>query len=283
MDNLKMLGFEVVPGAALFARHGHLAGKDEERLSDLHWAFSDPSIDGVWCVRGGYGCTRLLDRIDFSLIKRHPKVFVGYSDITALHLSIFQKTGMHTFHGPVAASDYPEFTVSHLRAAISGGDFTQQVIESGAGSSVKDAAFQPAVIAPGRAEGRLMGGNLCLLAALAGTAYLPDLKGKLVFLEEIGERPYRLDRMLTQLLTATRLREAAGIALGVFTDCQSEEGSASMSMMETLQDRLGNLGIPVCYGLPFGHIAAMATLPLGIRAVLDADRGSLRFLESAVR
>jgi muramoyltetrapeptide carboxypeptidase len=148
MDNLKMLGFEVVPGAALFARHGHLAGKDEERLSDLHWAFSDPSIDGVWCVRGGYGCTRLLDRIDFSLIKRHPKVFVGYSDITALHLSIFQKTGMHTFHGPVAASDYPEFTVSHLRAAISGGDFTQQVIESGAGSSVKDAAFQPAVIAP---------------------------------------------------------------------------------------------------------------------------------------
>jgi muramoyltetrapeptide carboxypeptidase len=128
-----------------------------------------------------------------------------------------------------------------------------------------------------------MGGNLCLLAALAGTAYLPDLKGKLVFLEEIGERPYRLDRMLTQLLTATRLREAAGIALGVFTDCQSEEGSASMSMMETLQDRLGNLGIPVCYGLPVGHIAAMATLPLGIRAVLDADRGSLRFLESAVR
>lgn len=279
--NLAMLGFKMKLGTSVYAKNGHLAGTDAERLADLHQAFADPETDAIWCVRGGYGCTRLLDNVDYDLIRRHPKPFIGYSDVTALHLAIHAKTGLITFHGPVGASDFPEDTLRYFRSVLMEAEAPIVIAAPKPGEMLDGEAFSPFVIHPGTATGVLTGGNLALLSALTGTAYLPSFKNKLVFIEDISEQPYRIDRMLTQLLMATDLKLASGIVLGVFNDCQPK-GDASMSLRETLQDRLGGLGIPVQYGIPFGHVAHMATLPYGIQAELDTNYQTLRLLETAV-
>jgi len=278
--NLAALGFKVKEGQHWRARNGYLAGTDAERLADLHRAFADPEVEAVWCARGGYGCGRLLPLLDYDLIRRNPKIFIGYSDITALHLAIHQRTGLVTFHGPVAASDYPENTLAHLKAAIFDKKTPYTLAVPAADEMLPGEEFRPFVITPGRASGPLMGGNLALLSALSGTPYAPSFRGKIAFIEDIGEQPYRLDRMLTQLLQATDLAKATGITLGVFTDCQPK--GESLSLPDTLRDRLGSLGIPVAYGFPFGHVAHQATLPYGIRAEMDTERGTLTLLEAAV-
>lgn len=280
LANLKSLGFHVREGMQLRKKNGYLAGTDADRLSDLHWAFSDPDIDAVWCVRGGYGCARLLPDVDFNIIRANPKVFIGYSDITALHIAIHQQTGLATFHGPVAVSDLPAFTLDHLRAVLLDGDAPHRI--QGLYDPAAPVHYQPFTIAPGRAEGPLTGGNLALLSALAGTPFAPVFKNKIVFMEDVGEKPYRIDRMITQLLQATDLREAAGIALGIFDDCDPDPESLSLTLRETLSLCLGNLGIPVFYGLPFGHIQGQCTLPYGVKAELDASTFSLVMPHSAV-
>ena len=247
----------------------------------MHWAFQDPAIDAVWCVRGGYGASRLLPQIDYELIRKHPKPFIGYSDVTALHLAIHARTGLVTFHGPVAAADFPENTWQHFRAILM--DAAEEHVITAPTQDFPDEAYQPFTICPGKASGTLTGGNLALLSALAGTPFAPAFKGQIAFIEDVGEQPYRLDRMLTQLLQATDLSKAAGIALGVFNDCQPKPDSPSLSLPDTLRDRLGGLGIPVVYGIPFGHVRYQATLPYGIMAELDASAQKLTILESAVR
>lgn len=279
--NLRMLGWQVKPGKAIYDRNGHLAGSDAARLADIHAAFSDPEVDAIWCVRGGYGCTRLLDQLDYDLIRRNPKPLIGYSDVTALHLAIHAKTGLITFHGPVGASEFPEDTLSYFKKVLMEPQAILDISAPGSDIQLDDEAYRPFVVAPGVAQGQLTGGNLALLSALAGTPYLPSFKGKLVFMEDVGEQPYRIDRMLTQLLMSSDLKHAAGIALGVFNECQPK-GDASMSLRETLVDRLGGLGIPVQYGLPFGHVSHMATLPYGIEARLDTGAQTLRLLETGV-
>lgn len=278
--NLAALGFKVKEGQHWCARNGYLAGTDAERLADLHRAFADPEVEAVWCARGGYGCGRLLPLLDYDLIRHNPKIFIGYSDITALHLAIHQRTGLVTFHGPVAASDYPENTLAHLKATIFDKKTPYALSMPAAEETLPGEEFRPFVIAAGRASGPLMGGNIALLSALAGTPWAPSFKGKIAFMEDIGEQPYRLDRMLTQLLQATDLAKAAGIALGVFTDCQPK--GESLSLPDMLRDRLSSLGIPVAYGFPFGHVAHQATLPYGIQAEMDTERGTLTLLEGAV-
>lgn len=280
--NLEAFGFKVKPGEFLRAQNGYLAGTDAQRLSDLHRAFSDPEVDAVWCLRGGYGCGRLLPDIDYDLIRKHPKPLIGYSDVTALHLAIHAKTGLVTFHGPVTASEFPENTIRHFKSVLMEPVAPYEIAAPGPDEILPGDEFKPFVIVPGKARGPLMGGNLALLSALAGTPFSPVYKDKLVFIEDIGEVPYRLDRMLTQMLQATDLAKAAGIALGVFTDCRSKGDGPSMTMQETLADRLGNLGIPVLYGLPFGHVAHQATFPYGIEAALDTERQTLTLLETAV-
>lgn len=280
--NFEMLGFRVKEGKSLFARNGYLAGTDDQRLADLHWAFGDPGVDAVWCIRGGYGCTRLLPKVDFELIRNNPKPFIGYSDVTALHLSILKKTGLVTFHGPVAASDFPDDTLQHFRATLFDPIVPYDITVPVATEQLPGEEYRPYIITPGKAEGRLVGGNLSLLAAMAGTPYFPSFRKKLVFIEDVGEQPYRIDRMLTQLLQASDLREAAGIALGVFFDCKPKPDSPSLSLEETLRDRLGNLGIPVVYGIPFGHVPHQATFPYGIEAALDTEKGALTLLEAGV-
>jgi muramoyltetrapeptide carboxypeptidase len=282
ISNLTQFGFKIVEGKSLRAHHGYLAGTDAERLADLHWAFQNPEIEAVWCIRGGYGAARLLPDIDYDLIRRNPKPLIGYSDITALHLAIHQRTGLVTFHGPVAASDYPEDTLLHFRSQLMQPNAPYPISASREGLELDPTEYQPFVIAAGQATGALTGGNLALLAALAGTPFTPVFRKKIVFIEDVGEQPYRLDRMLTQLLQATDLAQAAGIALGVFNDCQPKPDSPSFSLPDALRDRLGGLGIPVVYGIPFGHVTHQATFPYGIEAKLDADNMSLTILETAV-
>ncbi len=280
--NLTKFGFNIVEGKSLRARNGYLAGTDVERLADLHWAFQNPEIEAVWCIRGGYGASRLLPNIDYDLIRKHPKPLIGYSDVTALHIAIHQRTGLVTFHGPVAASEYPDDTLQHFRSVLVQPIAPYEIAASTEATAFESPEYQPFVISPGQATGALTGGNLALLSALAGTPFAPVFKKKIVFIEDVGEQPYRLDRMLTQLLQATDLAKAAGIALGVFNDCQPKPDSPSLSLPDALRDRLGGLGIPVMYGLPFGHVNQQATFPYGIKAKLDADRMVLTILEEAV-
>lgn len=283
LANLAALGFQVKEGAALRARLGYLAGTDEARLADLHQAFADPQVDAVWCIRGGYGATRLLPNIDYGLIRNNPKPFIGYSDVTALHLAIGKKTGLVTFHGPVAASDFPEDTLRYFQAVLMYAEAPYTIAAPAADAELPGDEYRPSTIAPGSARGRLTGGNLSLLAALTGTPFEPSFRRKIVFIEEVGEQPYRVDRLLTQLLQATDLSQAAGIVLGVFADCGPKNPEFSLTLQETLYDRLSRLGMPVFYGLPFGHLAHQATFPYGMQAEMDAEKRTLTFLEPGVR
>lgn len=280
--NLEGLGLKVKPGKHLRAQRGFTAGTDQQRLDDLHGAFSDTEISAVWCVRGGYGCTRLLPYIDYALIRQYPKIIIGYSDITALIQAIHLETGLICFHGPVASATFTDYAKGQLVKLLMETAPAHNIYVADGQKEKNDPEYQPVVIKSGKAQGILSGGNLSLLAAMAGTQHAFDFTDKLVFIEEVGERPYRIDRMLTTLLQASNLDKAAGIALGVFTDCQPKKDELSLSLMDTLKDRLGNLGIPVVYGLSFGHVSDNCTLPVGIPASLDVEERSITLLDTPV-
>lgn len=282
VKNLEGLGFRVKLGKHIRAERGYIAGTDEQRLEDLHESFRDREVKAVWCVRGGYGCSRLLPGIDYGLIRQNPKALIGYSDITALLTSIYFKTGLVGFHGPVGASRLTDYSRLHLRAVLMEGPQTWRVLRPTTFKEEKDSAFSFKTINSGRAEGTLLGGNLSLLAAMVGTGFLPHFDQYLLFVEEVGEKPYRVDRMLTQLRQSNALGKASGVALGVFADCVPDADDRSLSLPQTLEDRLGGLKNPIAYGLPFGHIGDQCTLPVGIRARLDANEGVLTLLEPGV-
>jgi muramoyltetrapeptide carboxypeptidase len=281
--NIRNLGFEVVLGKHIRAKRGYIAGTDQQRLDDLHTAFANPDIRAVWCARGGYGCTRLLPDIEYELIAKNPKALIGYSDITALHLAIHQQTGLVTFHGPVAGSDFTPYTASHVKAVLMDGAAPHVIQMLSDHGDVKNPdLYKSQVLRPGRVKGPLSGGNLSLLAAMAGTGFGLNATGKLIFMEDIDEKPYRVDRMLTQLRQSANLDQAAAFALGVFAGCVPEPGDESLTLAETVADRLSDLGRPAVYGLTFGHIANQCTLPMGIQAELDTDRFTLTLLEAGV-
>ena len=283
MKNIEDLGFKPVAGKFARGSNGFLSGTDKERLSDLHWAFSDPQIKAVWCVRGGGGAPRLLADIDYSLIRKNPKVLIGFSDITALHLAIHQMCGLVTFHGPVASSQYPDYTRDNLLNVISKPASPYKIGVSEFNMAKESPYYKTETINKGKARGRLIGGNLSLLSALAGTKYaLSDLKGKILFIEEVNEPPYRIDRMLTQLRQSADLRSVAGIALGVFEDTSASAGKTAEPVLNVIKDRLGDLGKPLIYGLSFGHIRDNITIPYGIEAELDVDKATLTYLENSV-
>jgi muramoyltetrapeptide carboxypeptidase len=283
LQNLSGLGFKTKVGRFARGGKGFLSGTDTERLRDLHWAFQDSEVDAVWCVRGGYGTSRLLPKVNYGLIKRNPKILVGFSDITALLLAVFQKTGLVTFHGPVGASKFTDYTKNHILNTLmrprSGYEIKLPDVPEGENPDLYNAI----ILNGGKCRGQLIGGNLSLIAALNGTPYgLKDTNGKILFLEDVSEAPYRVDRMLTQMRQTIDMRSLAGIALGVFTRTENDLDSPSQSMIEVLRDRLGGLGIPVIYGLAFGHIRNQFTLPYGIRAELDTSDSTLTLLEPGV-
>ncbi len=283
VSNMLQLGLKVKMGKNIRAKHGFVAGTDQQRLDDLHMMFSDRSVDAVWCARGGYGCTRLLPQIDYGLIRKNPKILIGYSDITALLNAIFHKTGLVTFHGPVGASEFSGYTEAQVRAVLMDGTAPYSIPLSEGNETSDDPLYQPEVIRKGDVEGVLMGGNLSLLSAMAGTGYLPDPTGAIVFMEDVGEAPYRVDRMLTQLRQAWPLKAANGIALGVFADCAKAEGSDSLTLSETLTEQLRPTATPTAYGFPFGHIDHQCTFPVGVRARMNASERSIILLEAGVR
>lgn len=286
LKNMTELGFRVKYSPNMRVRKGFLAGTDAQRTADLHAMFADSEVSGIFCARGGYGSARLLPYLDYELIKTNAKVFIGYSDITALHFGIFKNSGLVTFHGPVGASDFTDFTTRCFEKAVLKGKGNVEIEQAKEDREKEEDQFKLRVISEGKNEGKLVGGNLSLVSSLTGTPYDLDFAGKMVFLEEVGESPYRIDRMLTQLLLAGKLQKAAGIALGVFNDCDYKPADPDFgdttSLWEVLSERLGNLGIPVIYGLSFGHVANNATLPMGVNAELDTGKASLQLLEEAV-
>ncbi len=282
IKNLENLGFNVHYTKNILAKHGYLAGTDQQRLSDLHFMFENPKIDGIWCIRGGYGCGRLLPDIDYSMIRKNPKPLIGFSDVTALLQAIHCETGLVGFHGPVAVSEFTDYTVGRFQSILMEPKSLLKIESASKNQENQNPAFHTKVITPGKAFGQIVGGNLSLIAAHAGTKHQLNAKDKLVFLEDIGEKPYRIDRMLTQLLQACNLQEAKGIALGIFDDCEASKDADSLTLMETFEDRLGSLGIPVIYGLPFGHIEHQFTFPIGIKAKLSTENQSITLQEPAV-
>lgn len=279
--NMESLGLKTRLGKYAGAINGFLAGTDAQRVEDIHWAFSDKSIDAVWCLRGGYGLSRILPLINYGLIKANPKPFIGYSDITALHVAAHQQTGLVTFHGPVATSTMSDYTRGHLVKTLFEAAAPDKIELSADNVANTNPLYKTQVITAGKARGGLIGGNLSLLTAVAGTPYaLKDVKGKILFTEDVGEKPYRIDRMFTQLKQSIDMRSLAGIALGIFSECEAPEGSPSV--VEVVKDQFAGLGIPVVYGLSFGHIRDQFTFPLGVEAQLDTADTSLTLLQSGV-
>jgi len=283
--SIEALGFEVAEGKAVVSKYGYLGGSDKERADDINWAFGDTSVKGIICTRGGYGCGRILPMLDYSLIEKNPKVLMGYSDITALFYGIYTKTGLAGFHGPVGISTFNEYSVNHLRNVLT--DPRPVYTLDNAPADPANPDYELYTISGGTARGKLIGGNLSLVVSVIGTEFNPDYTGSIIFLEEVREEPYRIDRMLTQLIQSGAIEKCKGIALGVFSKCnpkESESGiTSSLTLKEVLFDRLGGLGIPVCYGLSFGHIANKYTLPFGTQAELDADSGIVKLIEPAVK
>jgi len=264
---LKTKGFEVHVAPHVYDRREYLAGKDEDRLSDLEHMFRNPDIKAIFCSRGGYGSLRLLDRIDYDLIRKNPKILVGYSDITALLTAIFKKTGLVTFHGPMVKglSSLPEKTWQNLIQII---------------SSEQPASFSPMEGHPlrgGKATGPIMGGNLSLICRLLGTPFMPNLAGCILFIEDRGEALYRLDRMLTHLTLSGSLEGIKGLITGQFIDC-----GEPTAIDRLIKERFAPMNIPVAAGFPLGHGPENTTLPIGILAELDTDVMALSLLESAV-
>lgn len=286
IDTVESLGFKVKPGAHLFDRDGYLAGSDAARADDLNAMFADDGVDAIWCVRGGYGASRILPALDYALMRRKPKALIGYSDITALHMAIHLHAGLVTFHGPVAFRAFTPYSLGELKRVLWTGETPVRLggpprFDRAEGRL--DWEHRVATLVPGKARGRLLGGNLCLMSHLCGTPYFPDLRGAILFLEDVEEPYYRIDRMLTQLWLAGALTGIAGVAFGKFTSCDSSQFFLQNRPLEDiLAERCRALGVPAISGIMVGHIEDQTTLPVGCLAELDADAGTLTLLEPGV-
>lgn len=270
LQELERRGYEVVVGRHLFSRRSLFAGSDEERLADLRAMLEDPTVKAIFCARGGYGSQRLISGLRPVLDQIEPKIVVGYSDITALH-SMFQRAGWITWHGPMPG-DWVRmadggFSVHALFALLRGEPMPHIPLPPG---------VKPRMLCPGRTRGRLVGGNLSLIAALLGTEHEIDTRGAILLLEEIGEAPYRVDRMLSSLRLAGKLDGLRGVILGDFTDCAPPPGGPQVYVEEVLQEHFGGLDVPVVMGFPSGHGRVNVPLPLGLEVELDADAGLVR-------
>jgi muramoyltetrapeptide carboxypeptidase len=279
----RALGYEPVLGTNAYSRHGYLAGTDDQRLSDLNGVLQDQRLDAIWCIRGGYGALRLLDRVDYEAMVRWPKVLVGFSDITALLNAITRITGVITYHGPVARAPMPPFSRRHFERVLVSGEVPGRLdLLPPPADVLVPQEHRIVTLVGGTAEGPLAGGNLSLLQCLIGTPYFPDLSRAILFLEDVDEDLYKVDRMLAHLRLVGALEKLAGVAVGRFTELDRASRDGALGFDEVLATYLQPLGIPVAYGFPIGHIDSQWTLPLGIRARLNADAGELELLESAV-
>ena len=279
VEAARYMGYNIVLGESCKSMHGYLAGDDEMRARDLNRMFADDSIDAIVAIRGGYGAPRILDKLDYALAAKHPKLLVGYSDITALHIAYGQKSGLVTMHSPMPstewiADDIDDFTTNGLWRALT---LTEPLglVENPKGYPVKGHNG-------GVAHGRLAGGNLCLIAALNGTPWEIDARDAILVLEDVGEYIHRLDRMFTTLRLSGKFDECAGIVLGGFTDCEPEHEDRSLTLRQVIEEVVLPCGKPVLSGYMIGHCSPKVTIPLGVQATLDANRALLTIDEAAL-
>lgn len=278
-EALEALGFKVKEGKNLTNRRGHLAGTDQERADDLNDMFRDENIHAVICIRGGSGAARILPLIDYDAIKNNPKPILGYSDITALHNAIHAQTGLVTFHGPNGTGSWNSFNVTQFKEIF----FEQKQVKYENERVEEDDLVikknRTQIIYPGKAEGDLIGGNLTVLTALAGSPYLPSFKDKILFVEDIGEEPYRIDRMMSTLMLMGALKEIKGFIFGQCTDCDPSGGYGNLNLDQIFDDYLLPLKIPAYRGAMIGHVPKQFILPVGAKISMDADGGTFELKE----
>jgi muramoyltetrapeptide carboxypeptidase len=264
--NARSLGWEPRTGAHVLQKHRYFAGTDDERLRDLNDAIRDDEIDAIWCLRGGYGAMRLLPDVDFDALSHRPKAIIGFSDLTSLLSAVSGKSRIVCFHGPTARVRLTDFSRASLLAAVS------------EGTDPCGPAPSARVLRGGKCEGRLVGGNLALVAAMIGTRFAPDLDDSILFLEDVAERTYRVDRMLRQIYLSGALESCRGIVFGECTDCPASSASGTRELDEILAEMAELVDVPCIAGAPIGHIDDQWTLPVGARARLDADARALNVL-----
>ena len=280
VQETERMGFKVKLGESAGQKYGYLSGTDELRARDINAMFADDEVDAIVCLRGGYGAMRLMDKIDYDLIARHPKIFVGFSDITALHIALLNRCGLATFHGPMAAANWAgkpldDFSRDSMYRSL------MNAVPAGELSNPPEYPRQ--MVNPGQAEGLLVGGNLMLIASSLGTPWEIDTKGRIIFIEEVGERTYCVDRMLTQLRLAGKFDECAGVVFGDFADCPVEYPEFGLTLEEIIREVVAPCGKPIFTGLRCGHCTPKLTLPFGVKCRMDAEKCTLTVLESAVR
>jgi len=281
---LNYFGLKMKMGKSAGKRMGDYNLSIKERADDLHDMFRDPEINGIICVRGGYASMQVLDKIDYDLIRKNPKVFVGYSDITAMHLAINRYSRLLTFHGPMTLATFTDYTREHYKKAL----FDTKPLGKLSNPPEKN-EMRPLhpirTVRSGNASGQLTGGNLTLITATLGTPYEIDTKGKILFIEDIDEEPYSIDRMLTQMRLAGKFENIAGLIFGECANCMPRDYKPSLglpySLGEVIDNILGGLKVPVFYGMTFGHTDDQLTLPMEVTATMDADAGTLEITESA--
>ena len=283
MATIRAMGLVPRPAPHLLDRYGYLAGPDRQRAADLNAMFADREVKAIFAIRGGWGCARILPWLDWSLIRANPKLLVGFSDITALHLALAARTDCPTIHGPNASSAWGRLSWDSFRQlAFEGATPTWRTPPG-----MEDRLAQRSGIRtfrPGRASGPLLGGNLTVLSSLMGTPFLPSFEGAILFIEDTDEAQYRIDRMLTQLGLAGILGKVAGVAFGQCTDCVARNSSSigGFTLSEVLDQHLAPLGVPAFQGALFGHIENQFSMPVGVRAEIDANEGTIRILEPVV-
>ncbi len=266
-------GFKVKFGQTLKEKWGYFAGSDELRAKELMQYFTDPDVRGIFCAKGGWGCARILPMLDYDVIQKNPKVLIGFSDITSLLLAVYKQTGHITFHGPVGNSGWNDFSSSC---------FSKVVMDKQAPAFDVVEQDNFIGITAGKATGKLIGGNLNVLTSIIGSDYLPSFKGKILFLEEVMEEPYRIDRMLTQLKLAGILNEISGFVFGRCVKCEAEFPDKAFTFRQVIEQHIRPLSIPAFYGANIGHIENKLTLPIGINAEMDAEKGTIKLLGQSV-
>lgn len=282
VESLAVLGLKAKLGAHLLDRRGYLAGRDEDRAADVMAMFTDPSVKAVHALRGGWGCARLLPLLDFEAIARTPKILLGYSDLTALLLPVYAQAGFVTFHGMNGSSQWNRFNVDWFRRVLMNGEAVTMTNPLDAGEMLVPTENRIRTITPGRARGRLVGGNLTVLTAIIGSGMLPDFRDAILFIEDVEEAPYRIDRMFTQLALSGILEQVRAVIWGRCTRCLPGEGFGSLTIGDLLDDHVKPLGVPAWEGAQIGHIPRQFIVPIGVEAEVDASRGTIRLLEPAV-
>ncbi|MDJ0555711.1 MAG: LD-carboxypeptidase [Microcoleaceae cyanobacterium MO_207.B10] len=264
---------KVKVGTHVLDRYGYLAGKDRDRAADINAMFADDEIKALVATTGGWGSSRILPLLDYDLIRKNPKIIIGYSDITALLLAIYARSGVVTFHGLFGTSTWNKFSVSYLKS----------ILFEGKAMTLQPPPNIVETITSGKARGRLVGGNLSVLTAMVGSNFLPDWRGKILFVEDIREDVYRIDRMLIHLSLAGILQQLEGFIFARCTRCVDEDDDfPTLTLWQVLLDHIQPLGIPAWYGTAIGHIRDKFTVPLGVEVEIDASRGTIKMLESAV-